>query len=98
MLFDELSIDTTMHNGELFANVNQLYEHLYTATHGFAEEASIVNQRVQPPFSDTERAYISGLVQGMFSVVLMLQQGKTEAEVDSVNTVEDFLKMFEDNE
>lgn len=97
MLFDDLSIDTTIHNGELFANVDQLYEHLYSATHGFADEARIANQRINPPFTDVERAYISGLVQGMFSVVLMLQQGKVEADVDSLNTVEDFLRMLEDN-
>lgn len=95
MLFDELNIDTKIHDGKLFANIDQLYEHLYNATYAFADEARVANQNIDPPLTDIERAYISGLVQGMLTVVLMLQQGKAEAEVDSITTVEDFLKIFD---
>lgn len=96
MLFDEINLDTITKDDELYVNVKQLYYHIYTAATGFIEEAKYID-KVIGGMNPHEKTYIGGLAQGMYSIALLLQQGKDEADVNNINTIEDFLKEFGDN-
>jgi hypothetical protein len=92
MLFDEIKIDTITHNDQLYINVEQLYNHIL----GSAEIFSNETVRLANAFgiSRDEKYFTMGLVEGMWSVALMLGYGNKQYQFDSVNTVEDLLKRF----
>lgn len=92
MLFDDLKVSTVIHNDELYVNVEQLYQHLAGSTHEFSREAYEMAQRIG--ITDEEKILIQGLIQGMWSVVMMLRFGNQEFEFESVQTVDDLLEKF----
>lgn len=92
MLFDEIKIDTITHNDELYINVEQLYNHILGSTEIFSNETARLANLVG--ISRDEKYFTMGLIEGMWSVALMLGYGNKQYQFDSVNTVEDLLKRF----
>lgn len=96
MLFDDINVDTIVHNDELYINVNQLSSHIYTAAKGFIEEAKYIEKAIGG-ISSQEKTYIGGIAEGMYSIVLLLTQGKAESDIHGIDTIEELIKRFEDN-
>lgn len=92
MLFDEIKIDTVTHNDELYVNVQQLFEHLAGSTEHFSQESAMLAKEFG--ITRDEKYFVMGMVQGMWSVVMMLRQGNQEFEFESVQTVDDLLERF----
>lgn len=92
MLFDDIRVDTTIHNDELYVNVEQLYHHLAGSTELFSQEAYEMAKRFG--ITRDEKYFVQGLVQGMWSIVMMLRFGNQEHEFESVKTVDDLLERF----
>lgn len=92
MLFDDLKVSTVIHNDELYVNVEQLYQHLAGSTQEFSHEAYEMAKKFG--ITEEEKILIQGLVQGMWSVVMMLRFGNQEFEFESVKTVDDLLEKF----
>jgi hypothetical protein len=92
MLFDDIKVDTTIHNNELYVNVEQLHQHLTGSTELFSQEAYEMSKKFG--ITRDEKYFVQGLVQGMWSVVMMLKFGNQEHEFESVQTVDDLLERF----
>jgi hypothetical protein len=96
MLFDEINIDTITKNGELYVSVPQLASHLAKAVQAFAIESRQLSLIV--PLTEEESTFIMGLVNGMQNVVMMLSQGNSESKISNINTVEELLERFKNDE
>jgi hypothetical protein len=96
MLFDDINVDTIKQDDELYVNVDQLYNHLAGSTEIFAQESAALAKEFG--ITREEKVFTMGLIQGMWSVVMMLQQAQDEHAFDSIETVEDLLQRFKDND
>jgi len=96
MLFDEIEVDTVISDGELFINVDQLSSHIHASALSFAKESKEIHDYFGG-MTEKERAYISGMIQGMATICIMLLQGKDEHDVNQIETIEDLLKGFNDD-
>lgn len=94
MLFDDLNLSTIIHDDELYVNVEQLYKHLLGSMQEFSYEAYEMAQKNE--MTKEEKVLVSGLIQGMWSVVMMLRFGNEEFEFKSIETVDDLMKRFWD--
>lgn len=92
MLFDDLNLSTIIHENELYVNVEQLYKHLAGSTQEFSHEAYEMAQKTG--ITEEERIFINGLIQGMWSIVMMLRFGNQEFEFESIQNVDDLMKRF----
>jgi hypothetical protein len=92
MLFDDINVSTITHNNQLYVNVEELHQHLVGSTHEFSREAYEMAQKIG--ITEEEKILIHGLVQGMWSVVMMLRFGNQEFKFESVETVDDLLNKF----
>ena len=92
MLFDEIKVNTITHDNELYVNVEQLYQHLAGSTQEFSKESYEMAQKFG--ITRDEKYFVTGLIQGMWSVVMMLRQGNQEFKFDSIETVEDLMESF----
>lgn len=96
MLFDEISIDGKSIDGELYVNADQLWKHLTKSTEEFSKESVEVAKKFG--MSVEEKCYVMGMIQGMMSVVSMLRLAQEESALSQVNTVEDLLQRFREND
>ena len=96
MLFDEIKIDSTNIDGELYVNVEQLRSHLLGSAQLFAEETVELSKTVK--IIKEEKYFVMGMVEGMMSVVAMLSLAHEESAFDEVETVEDLLQRFKEND
>ena len=94
MLFDEIKIDTITHDDELYINVEQLCNHILGSVEVFSNETAHLAKMFGMPRD--EKYFAMGLVEGMWSIALMLGYGNKQFEFDSVKTVEDLIKKFWD--
>ena len=92
MLFDEIKVNTVTSDNELYVNVEQLYQHLAGSTHEFSKECYEMAQRFG--ITRDEKYFIMGMVQGMWSVVMMLKHGDQEFKFESIETVDDLVEKF----
>ena len=92
MLFDEIKVKTITHDNELYVNVEQLYQHLAGSTQEFSKETYQMAQKFG--ITADEKYFVIGMVQGMWSVVLMLKHGDQEFKFESIETVDDLVKKF----
>ena len=92
MLFDEIKVKTITHDDELYVNVEQLYQHLAGSTQEFSKETYQMAQKFG--ITADEKYFVIGMVQGMWSVVLMLKHGDQEFKFESIETVDDLVKKF----
>lgn len=92
MLFDEIKVKTTTYNNELYVNVEQLYQHLAGSTQEFSKESYGMAQKFG--ITSDEKYFVIGMIQGMWSVVLMLKHGDQEFKFESIETVDDLVKKF----
>jgi hypothetical protein len=92
MLFDEIKIDTITYNDQLYINVEQLHNHILGSAEIFSNETAELAKSFG--ISRDEKYFTLGLIEGMWSVALMLGYGNRQYELNSVNTVEDLLKRF----
>ena len=92
MLFDEIKVNSITHNNELYVNVEQLYQHLAGSTQEFSKETYQMAQKFG--ITADEKYFVIGMVQGMWSVVLMLKHGDQEFKFESIETVDDLVKKF----
>ena len=96
MLFDEIKIDTITHDDQLYINVEQLYNHILGSVELFSNETQQLAKILGMPRD--EKYFVMGLVEGMWSIALMLGYGNKQFQFDSVNTVEDLIKRFWEKE
>lgn len=96
MLFDDINIKTIEHDGELYIHVRELLNHLAAATYGFSDESYQIAQ--QHGITIDEKNFIMGIIHGMWSTVILLQQGRQEFQVESIETVDDIIKRFWDED
>jgi hypothetical protein len=96
MLFDEIKVDTITKDGELYVSVPQLASHLARAVQEFAIESRHLS--LIAPLTAEESTFIMGLVNGMQNVVMMLSQGNSESKISNINTVEELLERFKNDE
>lgn len=92
MLFDEIKIDTITQDNQLYVNVEQLLDHLAGSTETFSQETALLAKEFG--ITRDEKYFVTGLIQGMWSVVMMLRQGNQEFKFDSIETVEDLMESF----
>jgi len=92
VLFDEIIVKTITHDDELYVNVEQLYQHLAGSTQEFSKETYQMAQKFG--ITADEKYFVIGMVQGMWSVVLMLKHGDQEFKFESIETVDDLVKKF----
>lgn len=92
MIFNEINIRTIEKDGSLYVNVLDLAKHLDNATKDFAAESKNLSEIIQ--LTEEESAFIMGLINGMYNVVIMLSQGNDEHEMSNINTVEELLERF----
>jgi hypothetical protein len=92
VLFDEIKVKTITHDDELYVNVEQLYQHLAGSTQEFSKETYQMAQKFG--ITADEKYFVIGMVQGMWSVVLMLKHGDQEFKFESIETVDDLVKKF----
>jgi hypothetical protein len=95
MLFDDINIDTITHEDELYINVEQLYKHILGSVEVFSQEAAHLAKTFGMPRD--EKYFTMGIVEGMWSIAAILGYGNKQFEFDSVQTVEDLMKRFWDN-
>lgn len=96
MLFDEIKIDTITHDDQLYINVEQLYNHILGSVEIFSSETAQLAKILGMPRD--EKYFVMGLVEGMWSIALMLGYGNKQYQFDSANTVEDLIKRFWEKE
>lgn len=89
MIFDEIEVKSYVHNEELYVNVDQFASHLEKAINGFSHQSYQISLVVN--MSEQEKAFITGLIEGMGSVLFMLKHANDEHEIGTINTVEEFL-------
>lgn len=92
-LFEEIKVDTLLHEDDIYVNARQFAWHIAKAIEQFILE-SHEHARHQK-FSKEEVAFLSGIVEGMSSINLLLSQGGVEEEFSkTINTVEDLFKLI----
>lgn len=96
MLFDEIKIDSMTIDGELYVNVEQLGMHLLGSAHQFAEETADIAKIAG--ITKEEKYLVMGMVQGMMSVASMLGLAQEESVFSEVETVDDLLQRFKEND
>lgn len=94
MLFDELEVDTITHNDELYIGVSQLVKHLEGSISQFIAKSDQFHKIM--PMNVPERAFIMGVIEGMSSVLVLLEQGNNEYKIGSLDTIDDLLERFKD--
>ena len=62
----------------------------------FAQETTVLAKEFG--ITREEKVFTMGLIQGLWSVVMMLQQAQDEHAFDSIETVEDLLQKFRDSD
>lgn len=95
MIFDELKINTIVHENELYVRVSDLTQHLSNAVNEFADETDALSKIIK--LTELERTFIIGLVNGMYNVVLMLTQSHDEHELKQINTIDELLEKFNEH-
>lgn len=95
MLFDDLEIETLVKDDELYVRVSALAQHLSKAVHEFANESQALSHIVG--LTEKEKAFIMGVVEGMYNVVVMLIQSYDEHELKQINTIEELLEKFDES-
>lgn len=95
MLFDDLKINTLVHEDELYVRVSDLSTHLSNAISEFADETEALSHIVG--LTEKEKAFIMGLVNGMYNVILMLTQSHDEHELKQINTIDELLEKFNES-
>ena len=96
MIFDDINIETIKQDDDLYVNVEQLRSHLLGSAQLFAEETVELSKTVQ--ITKEEKYVVMGMVEGMMSVVAMLSLAHEESAFDEVETVEDLLQRFKEND
>lgn len=94
MLFDELKVDTITHDDDLYINVLQLAEHLEKSISSFIFKSKQFNEII--PMTVPEHAFIMGVIEGMSTVSVLLEQGNNEYKIGSLDTIDDLLEKFKD--
>jgi hypothetical protein len=92
MLFDDINIETITHEDELYINVEQLYNHILGSAEVFSQEAAHLAKTFGMPRD--EKYFTMGIVEGMWSIAAVLKYGNKQFEFDSIETVEDLMKRF----
>ena len=95
MLFDDLKINHLVQDDHLYVRVSDLAQHLSKAIEEFADESEALSYLVK--LTEKEKAFIMGLVNGMFNVVLMLTQSHDEHELKQINTIDELLEKFNES-
>ena len=96
VLFDEVKIDTKKINGELYVSVEQLWQHLTGSAEQFSLETAELAEKTG--LITEEKYFIMGMIQGMMSVVSMLRLAQEESVFGEVDTIEDLLQKFKEND
>lgn len=96
MIFDELEINTIIHNDELYVDVSGLAQHLSKAVDEFSDETEALSRVLK--LTEREKTFIMGLISGMHNVVLMLNQSNDEYELKQINTVDELLEKFNESD
>lgn len=92
MFFDEIKIETIEKDGKLYIDVEQLYNHIVGSTEIFANESAFLANKFG--ITKDEKYFVMGLIEGMWSIALMLGYGNKQYQFDSVQTVEDIMEKF----
>ena len=92
MIFDDLEINNLVKDNELYVCVSDLSNHLLKAVKEFSEETQQISHFVR--ITEHEKAFITGLVNGMYNVVLMLTQSEDEYKLKQINTIDELLEKF----
>jgi len=92
MFFDEIKIETIERDSKLYIDVEQLYNHILGSAEIFANESANLANKVG--ITKDEKYFVMGLVEGMWSVALMLGYGNKQYQFNSVQTVEDIMEKF----
>jgi hypothetical protein len=96
MIFDEIKIDSKIINEELYVNVDQLWKHLLGSSEQFSKESAEFDLKFG--MSVEEKCFTMGMIQGIMTVVSILGLAQEESDFNQVNTVEDLLQRFKDND
>jgi hypothetical protein len=96
MIFDDIHVDSLNINGVLYVNVEQLNTHLIGSANQFAEEAYELAQI--SGITKKEKYLVMGMVQGMMSVASILGIAQEESVFSEVETVDDLLQRFKEND
>jgi cell division protein ZapA (FtsZ GTPase activity inhibitor) len=94
MIFDDLEIDSLIHDGKLYVCVSDLKEHLSKAVHEFSNETEALSHVFK--MTQREKAFVMGLINGMYNVVMMLTQSQDEYKLGQINTIDELLEKFND--
>lgn len=92
MIFDDLKIGNIVKDDELYVCVSDLSQHLLKAVKEFSDESEQLSHFVK--LTDHEKAFITGLVNGMYNVVLMLAQSEDEYKLKQIDTIDELLEKF----
>lgn len=96
-LFEEINIDTTEKDGEIYINARQLAWHIIQGIKVFYDDSAIYSQ--SSPLTVNEAYYLNGIIEGMNSIVLLLSQGGVEEELNKkINTVEDLINTMKEKD
>lgn len=97
MLFDDIMIDTEVIDGKLYVDVEQFRDHLIGSAEVFAEETKEL-AHLAGGLTVQEKYYSMGMVHGMWSIILMLRSATDEHKFEQIETVEDLLQKFREND
>ena len=87
-LFEEIGVDSIVHEDEIFINARQFAWHIAKAIEAFVTDSYEAAKVVK--FTKEAAAFMSGVVEGMGNINLLLSQGGVEKEFDyTIHTVED---------
>lgn len=95
MLFDDLKINTLVYDGQLYVRVSDLSEHLSRSVQEFVNESGVISHVVT--LTEKEKAFIMGLANGMYNVILMLTQSNDEHKLREINTIDELLEKFNES-
>ena len=94
MIFDELKIKTIIDDQEeLYVSVSDLSNHLAKAAQEFVDETKAISKIVK--LTGQEKTFTLGLVNGMYNVIIMLGQSYDEHELNKINTIDELLEKFD---
>lgn len=96
MLFDDLKINNLVHDGMLYVRVSDLAEHLARSAQEFSDESEALSHLIR--LTEKEKAFIMGLVNGMYNVIIMLTQSDDEHELRKINTIDELLEKFNESD
>lgn len=95
-LFEEIKIDTTIIDKDIYVNARQLAWHISRSMEEFYLDAKMINQARK--LSKDESIFANGIIEGMYSILLLLSQGGIEEELNlKINTVQDLIDTLGEN-